>query len=147
MHYRLVQGATLAAGAASAEVLVQAVSSGREGEIVSPGEAGEVTWAMNVPEGSVLATLTPAHTEPLLSLYTMFHDIVIGKLQALHPAKLIPPLLDEPYQKVLQIKAELGLEKLFVLLFAKFDQLEEELFDGLDRSAAAFRGLLSAIPL
>ena len=59
---------------------------------------------------------------------------------------LVEPL-NEPYQRVLQIKEELGLDQLFILLFAKFDQLEEELFDGLDRSAAAFGSLLSAMPV
>lgn len=145
--YRVIAGATLAAGESTIDVLVQAEVQGRGGEVIVPSDSGQVTWEMAVPDGSVLALLTPAHTAPLLSLYTMFHDVVIGKLQALHPAKLIPPLLNEPYQKILQIKHELGLEKLFLALFARFDQLEKELFDGLDRSALAFRGLLAAMPL
>jgi hypothetical protein len=147
MHYQVIQGATLAAGVASVDILVQAISQGRGGEVIAPGATGEVEWRMNVPEGSILAALKPGHTEPLLSLYTMFHDIIIGKLQALHPEKLLVEPLNEPYQRVLQIKEELGLDRPFKLLFTKFDQLEEELFDGLDRSAAAFGSLLSAIPL
>lgn len=144
MHYKIIQALQLAAGQTDGETLIQSLVTGRGGDIVA---VEGVSWRVNMPEGSPLLALTPSHTAPILSLTTLVYDVVVAKLEVLHPAKLIAEPLNEPYQKILAIKEELGLERIFEILFAKFDRIEQDVFNGLDRSAVAFGGVLTAIPV
>jgi uncharacterized protein YqgV (UPF0045/DUF77 family) len=161
--FTTLQAVTLEAGQAVATVWVQAQTPGRGGEIVVPEPAPEaaseeaaaqataapVVWEpvrVTLPTGSTV-TLEPAHTAPILGLYTMCYDLILAKLAALHPDKLIAEPLNAQFEEIRRIIDSLGLDRLFDVLFSKFGHLETELFTGLNRSAVALGEVLRAVPV
>ena len=124
---------------------MQAQTPDRGGEIVVPGPAAEVAWELLTVASTV--TLEPAHTAPILGLYTMCYDLILAKLEALHPDTLIAEPLNAQFEEVRRIIDSLGLDRLFDVLFSKFGHLETELFAGLNRSAVALGEVLRAVPV
>ncbi len=151
-HFKTIQAVTLEEGQPSVIVQVQALSPGPGGDIVvgKEGAAGgakaTVTWQVDMPVPA-LASLVVSHDEPILSLSTFVNNVVEEKLNALHPDKIIAEPLNKEYEKIVQLKDDLGFERLLDALFDKFASIEQELKEGLERSAGAFGGVLAAIPV
>jgi hypothetical protein len=160
--FTTLQTVALEAGQATVTVWVQAQTPGRGGEIVVPGPAvkaasdetaaqataAPVVWEPRVtlPTGNIVV-LEPAHTAPILGLYTMCYDLILAKLETLHPDKLIAEPLNAQFEEIRRIIDSLGLDRLFDVLFSKFGHLETELFAGLNRSAVALGEVLRAVPV
>jgi hypothetical protein len=164
--FTTLQAVTLEAGQAEVTVWVQARTPGRGGEIVVPEPASEaaseeaaaqatappVVWepvSVTLKTGSTVSTVTlePVHAAPILGLYTMCYDLILAKLEALHPDKLIAEPLNAQFEEIRRLIDSLGLDRLFDVLFSKFGHLETELFAGLNRSAVALGEVLRAVPV
>jgi hypothetical protein len=122
---------------------VQAVIPGRSSDVVV---VNGVTWRVEAGT-TTLPTLSVTHTEPILSLTTLTREVILQKLEVLNPVKLIATPLNEQYQKIKKLKDELGLDKIFDVLFKTLDSINQELKEGLDRLVVALSGLLAAIQL
>jgi len=134
---------TLVDGANAIDVPVQALISGRGGEVVAV-EVEKVIWRV---ETETLKVLTVTYNEPILSLTTLSHDVIFKKLEAFHPEKIVKEALNEPYQKLVKLKNELGIDKIFEALLKALDKIDQELEEGLKQLAIALKGLLAAMPL
>ena len=69
------------------------------------------------------------------------------KVKLLDPVKLVAEPLNEAFKKILKVLDSIGINKIFDVLLKKFGSLEQELKQGLDRSAAALSAVLAAMPL
>lgn len=146
--FRTIQGGTLAPDAAEISLLVQADTAGATGNIIrSSAESDEVTWQIVADSPPELAGLTPVNPEPLLSLLTRVQQIVFAQLEALHPDKLLAEPLNDIYAQIVARLDELGLERLLDALFERFQRLDQELNEEMNRAGAALGGMLAAMPL
>jgi hypothetical protein len=134
---------TAAEGAEPGQVWVQATVAGRGGEVIT---MEGITWRVDERE-TALAGLEITQTEPILSLVTLCYDVIFKQIEALHPQKLIAEPLNEIYQEIVKMLEELGLTKIFDVLFEKFATIEREIKEGLGRTATALGGVLTAMPV
>ena len=142
-QFQTIQSQVFAEGQATVEIALQALITGQEGEVVA---VEGVAWRMKTVEVA-LPLLTVSHTAPIVSLTTLGGDEIWQKLEAVHPVKLVKDLLHEPYQKLLDLVNELGFDRIFDALLQKFDKINKELEQELNRLELALSGLLAAIPL
>jgi hypothetical protein len=139
--YRTLLGVTLEEGQNEVEVLVQALKAGRGSDLVT--NEG-ITWKVD-GEGW-LATLQPSASGPILSLATLALEVILEKIRLFHPAEIVVEPLNAAYQKIVELLESLGINRIFDTLVKKFDDLEQELKEGLDRSAKELSSLLAAMP-
>ncbi|MDV3349044.1 hypothetical protein QGP82_10110 [Leptothoe sp. LEGE 181152] len=133
-------------GVAALEMPVQSLVLGRAGDVIIPEDVSwQVNQAENLPKELTMADLK--QTAPILSLTTLVREVLLGKLTLFHPVELIAKPLNEQYQKIIQLKDELGIETLFDALFEKLYALSEEIETGVDKLGVSFNGLLAAMPL
>lgn len=142
ISYHTLQKMLLPADQTAVEVMVQADLAGRSGDLVS---VDGVSW--RVAETGAIASLKPLASAPILSLTTLGREVILEKVKLLHPAKLVAEPLNEAFKKILAVLDSLGINKIFDTLLKKFESLEQDLKQGLDRSAAALSAVLAAMPL
>lgn len=81
------------------------------------------------------------------NLDAVYRNVVLKKVETLHPTKTVAEPLNQAYQNVLKSQEALKVEKIFEALTQKLEAIDRELEDGLDRSGRAFKELVAALPL
>ena len=99
------------------------------------------------PEGSAARLRGEPAAAAVEALDRTYREVILVKVEALHPQRTIAEPLDAEYRSLLELQEGLDVGRVFAALEEKMKSLERELNEGLDRSAAAFNGLLAALPV
>ncbi|KAA3657784.1 MAG: hypothetical protein DWQ04_27080, partial [Chloroflexi bacterium] len=84
--------------------------------------------------------------EAIQNLDGIFQDVILAKISTLHPQKTVAEPLEDAFEKILELLEMLDITKIFAALIGGLNSIEQELDEGLERTAAAFNELLAALP-